>query len=99
LGSGIEELAEQTLSEISKMTTGTGDKPFWTVRTTALEQARILAGLSYQQLALRARVDRATLSDFLNGRRHPTLGTVHRILKCLDLDPKDIFSFQEPESS
>ena len=67
----------------------------WRLDTRAIERARILAGLSYQQLALRARVDRATLSDFLNGRRHPTLGTVHSVLKCLDLDPSQVFQFDD----
>ena len=67
----------------------------WTLNCAPLERARILAGYSYQELARRARVDRATLSDFLNGRRQPTLGTVHRVLKCLDIDPREVFIFQD----
>jgi transcriptional regulator with XRE-family HTH domain len=66
----------------------------WAVDTSRIEQSRILAGLSYQKLAKAARIDRATLSDFLNGRRHPTLGTVHRVLRCLEVDPKDVFIFE-----
>ena len=73
--------------------------PAWLADTVAIDQARILAGLSYQQLAAKARIDRMTLSDFLNGRRQPTLGTIHRVLRSLDLDPKDVFRFTRPGPS
>lgn len=63
------------------------------VDTEAIERARIFAGLTYQQLAEKARIDRATLADFLKGRRSPTLGTIHRVIRCLELSPADVFRF------
>ena len=69
----------------------------WAVDTRRIEQSRILAGLSYQELAKAARIDRATLSDFLNSRRQPTLGTVHRVLRCLEVEPKDVFIFADED--
>jgi transcriptional regulator with XRE-family HTH domain len=71
----------------------------WAVDRLAIERARVLAGLSYQELARTAKIDRATLSDFLNGRRQPTLGTVHRVLRCLEVDPKDVFVFPDHNSN
>jgi transcriptional regulator with XRE-family HTH domain len=72
---------------------GRRDTTIWALDSDAIERARILAGLSYQELARAARIDRATLSDFIHGRRKPKLGTVHRVLRCLELDPKDVFIF------
>jgi len=50
--------------------------------------------MTYQQLAIAAHVDRATLSDMLNGRRSSTLGSVHAVIRALGLDPAAVLTFR-----
>ena len=59
-----------------------------------VERARIIANLTYEQLASAAHVDRATLSDMLTGRRNPTLGSVHAVIRALGLDPAAVLVFK-----
>ena len=66
----------------------------WTVDRRQIERARIIANMTYQQLAAAARIDRATLSDMLSGRRNPTLGSVHAVIRALGLDPAAILVFK-----
>lgn len=66
----------------------------WTLDGRQVERARIIANLTYQQLAAAAHVDRATLSDMLNGRRSPTLGSVHAVIRALGLDPASVLVFK-----
>ena len=66
----------------------------WTLDCRQVERARIIANLTYQQLAAAAHVDRATLSDMLNGRRSPTLGSVHAVIRVLELDPAAVLVFK-----
>jgi DNA-binding phage protein len=49
--------------------------------------------MTYQQLAVAAHVDRATLSDMLNHRRNPTLGSVHAVIHALGLEPAAVLVF------
>lgn len=66
----------------------------WTLDCRQVERARIVANLTYQQLASAAHVDRATLSDMLNGRRNSTLGSVHAVIRALELDPATVLTFK-----
>ena len=66
----------------------------WTLDCRQVERARIIANLTYQQLAAAAHVDRATLSDMLNGRRTSTLGSVHAVIRTLNLDPAAVLVFK-----
>jgi DNA-binding transcriptional regulator YiaG len=68
-------------------------RPAWRVDPRPIEQARVLANLSYRALADAAHVDRATLSDMLHGRRRPTMGSVHAVITVLGLDPAMVFVF------
>jgi|HubBroStandDraft_6_1064221.scaffolds.fasta_scaffold00015_108 DNA-binding XRE family transcriptional regulator len=65
----------------------------WTLDIRQVERARIIANMTYQQLAAAAHVDRATLSDMLNNRRNPTLGSVHAVIHALGLDPAAVLVF------
>lgn len=50
--------------------------------------------MTYQQLAAAAHIDRATLSDMLSGRRNPTLGSVHAVIRALEVDPAAVLVFK-----
>src|ERR1700733_15693189 len=65
----------------------------WTLDIRQVERARIIANMTYQQLAVAAHVDRATLSDMLNNRRNPTLGSVHAVIHALGLEPAAVLVF------
>jgi hypothetical protein len=65
----------------------------WTLDIRQVERARIIANMTYQQLAVAAHVDRATLSDMLNHRRNPTLGSVHAVIHALGLEPASVLVF------
>jgi DNA-binding XRE family transcriptional regulator len=65
----------------------------WTLDIRQVERARIIANMTYQQLAAAAHVDRATLSDMLNSRRNPTLGSVHAVIHALGLEPAAVLMF------
>lgn len=62
----------------------------WSLDHAAVERARILANLTYEQLAAAAHVDRATLRDMLGQRRRSTLGSVHAVIRALNLDPATV---------
>ena len=79
---------------VSRRRTAAQSGTRWTVDGRQLECARIIANLTYQQLAAAAHVDRATLSDMLNGRRSPTLGSVHAVIRALNLDPAAVLVFK-----
>jgi DNA-binding XRE family transcriptional regulator len=66
----------------------------WSVRVDLIEQARVLSGRTRERLAADAHVDPKTLRDMLNERRRPTVGTVHCVLRVLELDPRDVIAFE-----
>lgn len=66
----------------------------WALDCNEVERARVIANLTYQQLAAAAHVDRATLSDMLNGRRSPTLGSVHAVIRALGLEAASVLLFK-----
>lgn len=71
----------------------------WTPNPAAIEEARVLANLTYEQLARKAHVDRGTLSNFLKGRRQPSLGTVHAVCVALGMHPREGFIFHQDEAA
>ncbi len=52
-----------------------------------LKWARKRAALSQEALAYRAEVDRAAISVFERGRRHPNLRTILKLARALELPP------------
>ncbi len=52
-----------------------------------LRWARIRAGISQERLALDAKVDRAAISVYENGRREPNLRTVLKLALKLEVRP------------
>ncbi len=65
----------------------------WTVNVDAIERARILRGWTQVDLSRAARVDRGTLSDLVNEKCQPTLGTVQAIVTALGLSMADAIVF------
>lgn len=56
----------------------------------ALRQARSRAGISQEELALRAEVDRTFVSRAERGERQPALTTVFLLAKALDVGANDL---------
>ena len=65
----------------------------WTLNAARVDRERILRGLTQHELAGAAFVDPGTLSDLLNGRRRPQLGTIGAIAKALELAIPDLVDF------
>ena len=74
------------------------DRLKWRIEVQVLDRHRILRGLSQQQLAHEARVDPGTLSDMLNGRRRPQLGTVSAIARALEVTLPDLVAFDDEKA-
>ncbi|MGH2866044.1 MAG: helix-turn-helix domain-containing protein [Solirubrobacteraceae bacterium] len=67
----------------------------WRVRAEIVERERILRGWTRAQLTEAADIDPKTLRDLLNGRRHPTLGTVGTLCRALDVPLADVVAIIE----
>jgi transcriptional regulator with XRE-family HTH domain len=67
----------------------------WGIAVAVIERQRILHGFTRDALARAARVDPKTVRDALNGRRHPTLGTVDRLARALDVTLADVLIIEE----
>lgn len=55
-----------------------------------LKNARLEAGLSQEQLAVRARVHRTYISLLERNKKSPTLDVLMRLCAALDLSPSDL---------
>ncbi|PCI10506.1 MAG: transcriptional regulator [Thiotrichales bacterium] len=55
-----------------------------------LREQRTKAGLSQEKLALECGLDRTYISLLERGQRQPTLSTLFRLAKILDVDPSVI---------
>jgi len=55
-----------------------------------IRQARLDAGMTQEQLALRARVDRSYLSEIERNVRHPTVQMLLRLCQAIDTSAADI---------
>jgi transcriptional regulator with XRE-family HTH domain len=49
-------------------------------------------GASQEEIAFRAKLNRAYLSDVERGSRNPTVQIVGRIAKALGVEPKELFA-------
>jgi transcriptional regulator with XRE-family HTH domain len=67
----------------------------WTVNVVAIERARILRGWTFVDLSRAAHVDRGTLSDLVNGKCQPTLGTVQTVASALALTMAEVILFED----
>jgi len=57
-----------------------------------LRRAREAAGLSQEQLAFRANLDRSYVSQLENGHKSPTVNVLFRICDALGVRPSEIFA-------
>ena len=60
-----------------------------------LREQRTAAGVSQEQLALSADVDRTFVSQMERGIRQPTLTTLFKLAKALDMQPSTLVSRTE----
>jgi transcriptional regulator with XRE-family HTH domain len=62
-----------------------------------LREQRNMADLSQEQLALNADVDRTFVSQMERGIRQPTLTTLFKLAKALDVQPSTLVSRTEKQ--
>ena len=65
----------------------------WHLDRALVDRTRVLRGLTRSELARRAHVDPATVSDMLRGHRRPTFGSVQAVCVALGLDLGDVIVF------
>jgi transcriptional regulator with XRE-family HTH domain len=58
-----------------------------------LKKCRIQAGISQEELAARASLDRTYISLLERGQRNPTLSCVHTLAAALDITLSDLCEF------
>jgi transcriptional regulator with XRE-family HTH domain len=63
-----------------------------------LKKARLDAGLTQEQLAFRAHVDRSYLSEIERGVRHPTVEMVLKLCHSLGISAADVIRQLEKPS-
>ena len=69
----------------------------WRARVHVIDRHRILAGFSQRKLARAARVDPATLSDLLCGKRRPNLGTLAALATALGITLGELIEFEDED--
>lgn len=69
----------------------------WHLDRALLDRTRVLCGLTRAELARKAHVDPATLSDMLRGRRRPTFGSVQAVCAALSLDLGEVIVFLDDQ--
>ena len=60
-----------------------------------LKEFRNLRGISQEHLALKARVNVSFLGQIERGNKKPTIDTIEKLLKALDVSFKVFFDFQD----
>ncbi len=56
-----------------------------------LAQLRRRANMTQEKLAEEANIDRVALANIETGRRHPTVTTVHKIARALNIKIEEVF--------
>lgn len=56
-----------------------------------IKELRTQKGFSQEKLALEAEIDRTYLAGIENGRRNPTLKSLEKILRTLEISFEDFF--------
>ena len=56
-----------------------------------IKELRTQRGFSQEKLALEAEIDRTYLAGIENGRRNPTLKSLEKILRTLEISFEDFF--------
>ena len=64
-----------------------------------IRKARVDAGMTQEQLALRARVDRSYLSEIERDVRHPTVQMLLRICRAMNTSAAEVVRQLESQSS
>jgi DNA-binding XRE family transcriptional regulator len=59
--------------------------------STRIAELRRKNGMTQEKLAEEAEIDRVALANIETGRRNPTVMTVYKIARALDLRVEDIF--------
>jgi transcriptional regulator with XRE-family HTH domain len=57
-----------------------------------LRTYRTQQGMSQEQLALKADIDRTYIASVENGRRNVSIQTIHKFLKAIDIPFSEFFS-------
>jgi transcriptional regulator with XRE-family HTH domain len=60
---------------------------------------RKLKGMTQEQLALEAGMERSYVSDLERGTRNPTVRALGRLADALGIEPKDLLEFELPRST
>lgn len=55
-----------------------------------IRQARLNIGLNHAELGEKLRVDKSYVFELERGTANPTLRTLHRVAKCLGIDPAEL---------
>ncbi len=63
----------------------------------SLREARLKLGISQEELAMKAEVDRTYVSGIERGRRNPSLLMMGRLADALGLPLKDLLAGLEPQ--
>lgn len=63
----------------------------YTVIGERIKKLRKVRGLSQEKLAERAGIDRSHMGFIEQGRRQPTLSTLHKLTKTLDISLEKLF--------
>ncbi|MFC5603795.1 helix-turn-helix domain-containing protein [Sporosarcina koreensis] len=59
-----------------------------------LRMIRESKGMNQEQLAEKAGIARARISEIENGKGNATLGTLAKVMEALEITPMEIFNFQ-----
>jgi transcriptional regulator with XRE-family HTH domain len=70
----------------------TNDDEIYKAFGQKLREIRISKSLSQEELSGRADLDRTYVSGCERGKRNPSLKTIIRLAKALEVDPKDFFN-------
>lgn len=64
-----------------------------------LKQVRKIKNLSQEQLALKAEISLSQIARIETARINPTLSTIFRIVRALDIELSELFNFKLPSEA
>lgn len=71
-----------------------GERDYRATFGQRLKELRLARGLNQEDLAAQAGVDRTYISQAERGVRNPTLGTMTKLAKALDVDVTELLTLQ-----
>lgn len=81
------------------MANGEHNRQLWIALGSVIRRLRKINGISQEQLALRAEVDRRYLSDVEQGKRNLSLGVISKIALFFDIPISSLMMMVEQEMS